>query len=200
MDLYRNMKKLDSLKKITTKPEFARLLEVKPSTLTYVLYKLKPNTQYRQFEIPKRNGGKRVINAPREKLKYLQSRLSILLLDCIDDINAVKFPKSEINHPKALNSKILKVKISNAAIKQPSLSHGFVRHRSIITNAMMHLNQKNVLNIDLKDFFDSFNFGRVRGFFIKNKNFELDPHIATIIAQIACYDNKLPQGSPCSPK
>jgi hypothetical protein len=64
---------------------------------------------------------------------------------------------------------------------------------------MMHLNKKNVLNIDLKDFFDSFNFGRVRGFFIKNNNFKLDPHIATVIAQIACYDNKLPQGSPCSP-
>jgi retron-type reverse transcriptase len=63
----------------------------------------------------------------------------------------------------------------------------------------MHLNQKNVLNLDLKDFFDSFNFGRVRGFFIKNKNFELDDSIATVIAQIACHNNGLPQGSPCSP-
>ncbi len=68
-----------------------------------------------------------------------------------------------------------------------------------MTNAIMHINQKNVLNIDLKDFFDSFNFGRVRGFFIKNNHFKLDHHIATVIAQIACYDNKLPQGSTCSP-
>ncbi len=194
------MNKLDALKKITTKPELAKLLGVKPSTLTYVLYNLKPATQYYQFAIPKRNGGKRVINAPSDRLKYLQSRLSVLLLDCIDEINASKFPKSEINHPKAPNAKRLKVKISNAAIKQqPSLSHGFVRHHSIITNAMMHLNQKNVLNIDLNNFFDSFNFGRVRGFFIKNRNFKLHPGIATVIAQIACYDNKLPQGSPCSP-
>lgn len=63
----------------------------------------------------------------------------------------------------------------------------------------MHFGKKNVLNIDIKDFFDSFNFGRVRGFFIFNKNFELHPETATVIAQIACYDNKLPQGSPCSP-
>lgn len=63
----------------------------------------------------------------------------------------------------------------------------------------MHLNQRNVLNIDLKDFFDQFNFGRVRGYFISNKAFQLDPAVATVIAQIACYDNKLPQGSPCSP-
>lgn len=55
------------------------------------------------------------------------------------------------------------------------------------------------MNIDLADFFDSFNFGRVRGFFISNNNFKLNPHIATVIAQIACYDDKLPQGSPCSP-
>ena len=196
------MNKLGELKTITTKPELAKLLDVKPSTLTYSLYKVKPATQYHQFEIPKRNGGKRVINAPNDRLKNLQSKLSILLLDCIDEINAVKFPESEINLPKARqasNFEILKVKISNSRIKQPSLSHGFVRNRSIITNAMMHLNQKNVLNIDLKDFFDSFNFGRVRGFFIKNRNFELNPTIATVIAQIACYENKLPQGSPCSP-
>lgn len=194
------MSKLDALKQITTKPEFARLLGVKPSTLTYSLYKFKPDTQYHQFEIPKKKGGIRIINAPSDRLKNLQSRLSILLLDCIDEINADRFPNSEvIRNPKADISKILKVKISNAAIKQPSLSHGFVRHRSIITNAMMHLNQRNVLNIDLKDFFDSFNFGRVRGFFIKNRNFGLDENIATVMAQIACYNNKLPQGSPCSP-
>ena len=64
---------------------------------------------------------------------------------------------------------------------------------------MMHVGSKYVLNIDLQDFFDSFNFGRVRGFFIKNRNFQLNPDVATVIAQIACYDNKLPQGSPCSP-
>ncbi|MFX7853813.1 reverse transcriptase domain-containing protein, partial [Acinetobacter baumannii] len=43
------------------------------------------------------------------------------------------------------------------------------------------------------------NFGRVRGFFLKDKNFALHEKVATVIAQIACHDNKLPQGSPCSP-
>jgi len=139
------MNKLGELKTITTKQELAKLLGVKPSSLTYSLYKVKPATQYHQFEILKRNGGKRVINAPNDKLKNLQSKLSILLLDCIDEINAVKFPESETSLPKARqasNFEILKVKISNSRIKQPSLSHGFVRNRSIITNAMMHLNQK----------------------------------------------------------
>jgi hypothetical protein len=198
------MDKLDKLKKITTKQELAVLLDVKTSFLTNVLYRLRPENQYIQFTIPKKSGGVREINAPVDKLKSLQSSLSILLLDCIDEINKVKFPNSEINKARDKNSKsnnheTLKIKVPNADIKQSSLSHGFVRKRSIITNAMMHIDQKNVLNIDLENFFDSFNFGRVRGFFIKNENFKLDSHIATVIAQIACYDNKLPQGSPCSP-
>ena len=43
------------------------------------------------------------------------------------------------------------------------------------------------------------NFGRIRGFFINNKQFKLAEPVATIIAQIACNDGVLPQGSPCSP-
>lgn len=58
---------------------------------------------------------------------------------------------------------------------------------------------KFILNIDLENFFDSFNFGRVRGFFIKDRNFATSPEIATMIAQIACYQGKLPQGAPSSP-
>jgi RNA-directed DNA polymerase len=56
-----------------------------------------------------------------------------------------------------------------------------------------------VFNLDLKDFFPSIHFGRVRGFFIKDNNFALNQDVATILAQIACDGNALPQGSPCSP-
>lgn len=193
------MKKLQELKKIKTKPELAKLLNINPSLLTYTLYVLKPEDKYVQFDIPKKNGGQRTINAPIEKLKSIQSALSNLLLDCLDEINREKFPKSELANPSTKHSEVLKVKCNSAQIKQPSLSHGFERNRSIITNAMLHLGKKSVLNIDLLNFFESFNFGRVRGFFIKNKDFGLDPHIATVIAQIACHNNQLPQGSPCSP-
>ena len=172
------MGKLEALKQITTKPQLATLLGVKAQTLTHVLYVLTPATQYTAFTIPKKSGGTRNILSPSDKLKSLQSSLSNLLLDCIDEINENKKSSYRYKH---------------------ALSHGFVRECWIATNARLHLNKKNVLNIDLKDFFDSFNFGRVRGFFIKNNHFNLHPHIATVIAQIACYENKLPQGSPCSP-
>ena len=198
------MGKLEQLKAIKTKPELAELLGVKPSFLTNVLYRHKPKDQYYTFYIKKRNGGLREINAPQDKLKSLQRSLSNLLLDCIDEINKDKFPpivlkKKRTNNLGLNNFEILKIKIPSTEIKQPSLSHGFVRRRSIVTNAMMHINQKNVLNIDLENFFDCFNFGRVRGFFIKNSNFKLDAHIATVIAHIACCDSKLPQGGPSSP-
>lgn len=172
------MRKIDILRAISTKRELALILGIKPTFLTHVLYIAKPSSQYFGFLIPKKSGGNRTIFAPSDRLKSLQSSLSELLQDCIEEINKEKDIEGDFKH---------------------NLSHGFVRNRSIITNAMMHLNQKNVLNVDLKDFFDSFNFGRVRGFFIHNKNFLLDPHIATVIAQIACYNNRLPQGSPCSP-
>ncbi|EHV5552901.1 retron Ec67 family RNA-directed DNA polymerase/endonuclease [Vibrio vulnificus] len=200
------MSRLKRLKSASTKPEFAKVLGIDAAFLTRCLYINKPENQYHQFSIPKKSGGERLINAPSEELKSLQKNLSILLLDCIDEINAEKYPDSQWSKPKLRKNgdpdyaaEVLKIKIPNAQVKQPSLSHGFVRERSILTNAMMHVGKKNVLNIDLESFFDSFNFGRVRGFFIKNANFNLDPHIATVIAQIACFDNKLPQGSPCSP-
>ena len=56
-----------------------------------------------------------------------------------------------------------------------------------------------VFNVDIQDFFGSINFGRVRGYFIADKNFQLRAEVATVLAQIACFENTLPQGSPCSP-
>ncbi|TVP60728.1 MAG: RNA-directed DNA polymerase [Nodularia sp. (in: Bacteria)] len=80
---------------------------------------------------------------------------------------------------------------------RPSV-HGFAASRSIVTNAKAHTKKKFVLNIDIKDFFDSINFGRVRGLFIA-KPYELNEKVATILAQICCFNNKLPQGAPSSP-
>lgn len=76
--------------------------------------------------------------------------------------------------------------------------HSFVENRSIKTNALKHCHKRFVANIDLKDFFPSINFGRVRGLFMSGP-YNLPSAAATVLAQIACYKNALPQGSPCSP-
>jgi len=76
--------------------------------------------------------------------------------------------------------------------------HGFVNERSIVTNARPHVRQKHILNIDLADFFPSINFGRVRGVFMA-RPYRLPANVATILAQICCHHNELPQGAPTSP-
>ena len=77
-------------------------------------------------------------------------------------------------------------------------SHGFVKGKSIKTNASIHVKSKYVLNIDLEGFFPSINFGRVRGMFMAYPYY-LSPPVATVLSQICCYNNELPQGAPTSP-
>jgi len=76
---------------------------------------------------------------------------------------------------------------------------GFVSGRSIVDNAKRHVGKKYVYNIDLKDFFPSINFHRVRAVLEKVPPFKLDHKIAVIIANLCCYENSLPQGAPTSP-
>lgn len=88
--------------------------------------------------------------------------------------------------------------VLNLVYKPKICVTGFVKNRSILDNAAKHKNKKVLLNIDLKDFFDQIHFGRVRGLFL-NKPYDLYPETATVIAQLTCYDGKLPQGAPTSP-
>lgn len=166
--------RLASLKAATSLSDVAKLLDFKPKAVSFILYKQPAATKYTTFQVPKKSGGHRTIKAPIESLKLLQRRVSDLLLDCADEINAARQLKDRT-------------------------AHGFKRKRSIITNARQHRHRRWVFNLDLEEFFPSINFGRVRGFFLKNRDFELHPEVATVLAQIACHDNSLPQGSPCSP-
>ena len=168
------MSRLEQLKSTRSLADFASLMGYKQKSIAFILYKIPDSEKYYEFKIPKKSGGSRIIESPIKRLKLLQKRLSILLNDCYEEIT-----------PDHKNHK--------------SLAHGFRKNHSIITNAINHKNRRYVFNIDLLDFFPSINFGRVRGFFINNDFFKLDPSVATIIAQIACHNNHLPQGSPCSP-
>ncbi len=76
--------------------------------------------------------------------------------------------------------------------------HSFIHGESIVKNAKVHVSREWVLNIDLKDFFPTISFQRVRGLFIK-KPYEIGEAAATVLAQICCHESKLPQGAPTSP-
>jgi RNA-directed DNA polymerase len=166
--------KLQTLRDAKKLEDVAKMLGFTPSGLSFVLYKLPDSKKYTLFEVPKRDGGKRQIKAPEASMSLLQRRLATLLTECLEELKKAKPPRRP-------------------------LAHGFEKDRSIITNAQLHKRRRYVFNLDLADFFPSINFGRVRGFFLKDKSFELKPPVATVLAQISCFQNELPQGSPCSP-
>lgn len=167
------MSHLQKLKAATSRKELAVILGYKPKALTAIVYQVPLVLKYTTFQIDKKSGGKRIIKAPEPKLKKLQAHLSHALYQCLAEIEKERGAKP--------------------------ISFGFREDRSVAENASRHKRRRWVLNFDLEDFFASFNFGRVRGFFLKDKTFGLHPEVATTIAQIACDGTALPQGSPCSP-
>ncbi|MFB2121478.1 retron St85 family RNA-directed DNA polymerase [Parapedobacter sp. 2B3] len=77
-----------------------------------------------------------------------------------------------------------------------NFAHGFVNKRSIITNSKLHKGQKELLKMDLEDFFPSININRII-YIYKKQGY---PNIISFyLASLCCYENHLPQGAPTSP-
>lgn len=165
---------MTGLNSVKSRSELAHYLNIPPSKITYILFKRGVDSYYTEFEIPKKSGDPRRICAPNGDLKDVQRQLADVLWE----------------HQKSVYEEL--------GIK-PNISHAFEEGKSIITNAKIHRNKRFVVNVDLKDFFDSIHIGRVCGFFEKNKHFALPHEVAVTIAQLACYKGKLPQGAPTSP-
>ncbi|NDV58428.1 retron St85 family RNA-directed DNA polymerase [Bacteroides sp. 519] len=124
--------------------------------------------------------------------------------------------KRKISAPKR-RMKALQLWVLNNILDRIAIgeqAHGFIKQRSIVTNAGPHTGKDIVINIDLKDFFPSIDYKRVKGLFHKLGYSE---QMATIFALICTqaetetvamdgvtyYVQKgkriLPQGSPASP-
>jgi retron-type reverse transcriptase len=99
-------------------------------------------------------------------------------------------------------------------IKLPEMAHGFVPSRSIVTNAQPHIGASLVINMDLKDFFPTITFPRIKGLFL---SLGYSEQVATIIGLLCSEPDTdavqldgtayfvgrglrfLPQGAPTSP-
>ena len=93
-------------------------------------------------------------------------------------------------------------------------AHGFVRGKSIVTNATVHCNSALLIKLDVKDFFPSVHWRRVKGVF---RHAGYPKQMATLLAllctesprqmvqqngktyYVALSDRALPQGAPTSP-
>jgi len=108
--------------------------------------------------------------------------------------------------------------LDNLLAKVPlhAAAHGFVPGRSIVSNAAPHTGKAVVINLDLKDFFPSVTYPRIKGVF---RALGYGEHVATTLA-LLCSENAadelevdgerffvggkgrdrvLPQGAPTSP-
>ncbi|MDY7226458.1 reverse transcriptase family protein [Hyalangium rubrum] len=138
-------------------------------------------THYQSWEIPKRDGGKRTITAPKRELKAAQRWV--------------------------LSNVVERLPVHGAA-------HGFVAGRSILTNALAHRGADVLVKVDMKDFFPSVTWRRVKGLLRKGG---LQENAATLLAllsteaprevmqfrgktlYVAKGPRALPQGAPTSP-
>lgn len=125
------------------------------------------------------------------------------------DKRLISAPMPRLKHVQywILQNILEKIQLTNYA-------HGFVKTRSIVTNASVHTDKDIVINIDLKDFFPNISYKRIKGIF---HSFGYSENIATILAllctesdvdeiqmdgidyYVAKGERFLPQGAPTSP-
>lgn len=132
----------------TSEMDVARALGLTLKQLRYYsIHRHRETTShYVAFAIPKRDGGHRIIHAPKKQLKQIHRTLNQKLVS--------KLPVS-------------------------SFAQGFLRKRSVATNAGPHVGKTVVIRLDLKDCFPSIHFGRVRGLLI---SLGYSYHVATCLS------------------
>lgn len=77
-----------------------------------------------------------------------------------------------------------------------SAAHGFVRGRSIVTNASVHLGNPELLKLDLENFFPSIHFRRIMKVFLK---IGYPVGVSYFLSSLCCRKKRLPQGAATSP-
>lgn len=95
--------------------------------------------------------------------------------------------------------KIQKWVFKNILMNDESVSehaHGFVKKKSVLSNAKVHEGAKWMLCMDLKDFFDNVRKNKVYSYF---KSLGYEKSVAEALATLCTFQNHLPQGASTSP-
>ncbi|NKC19154.1 RNA-directed DNA polymerase [Pseudoalteromonas sp. S4498] len=81
-------------------------------------------------------------------------------------------------------------------LKTHYCAHGYIKSKSIVSNAKAHLNERVVLKMDLQDFFDTITINWVINLFSK---LGYANNVSYILASLCCFNGALPQGAATSP-
>ena len=135
-----------------------------------------------------------------KKLKRLQSEKIRGQLYRTSFIPKKKGGYRQIDNPGDELKTLLRIllKILSFQYTPHTSATGFVAGKSIASNAVLHLKKKNVLTIDLKDFFPSITWGRIYGMF-QEYPFHTSKDLARVLTNMVILNGSLPQGSPVSP-
>ena len=78
----------------------------------------------------------------------------------------------------------------------PSFITGFVPGKNIFSNAQPHLKNKNLMVLDIKNYFPSVKSGKVYKIF---RSFGYSRKVSNLLTYLCTYRSRLPQGAPTSP-
>jgi len=146
------------------------LLEVEATEWLYLTQRV----TYRDFQIPKRNGGFRQVEDPEPALKDVLRQLNDYLQAVYHGV------RSEAAHGFLL-----------CPDNDPD-------PRNIRTNAQRHCNRPYLLNADFLDFFHAVSQTAVQTIFEKEP-FGFPDDLSVVLARLCCRKGRLPMGSPTSP-
>ncbi|CAI9388471.1 MULTISPECIES: retron St85 family RNA-directed DNA polymerase [Citrobacter] len=144
------------------------------------------------------------------ELEHLSKLLSINYIELLKIINSPENYYREFNIPKRKGGTrnilspypsllhcqkwIYKNILSKIAIHDAA--HGFIKKRSIMSNAEKHVEKKCILKMDMSDFFPSIPINWVINFF---HSLGYSNNVSFYLSSICCLNNGLPQGGATSP-
>jgi RNA-directed DNA polymerase len=152
----------------------------------------------RFLSLKSRAGVASLLHISEQELIYLIYRprpryKEFVIATAAEGVRSISAPVGSL---KIVQQKLAQVLNSVYRVRPPV--HGFVRFRSVKTNALRHQGQRWVLNIDLRNFFGTIHFGRVLGMF-RAVPYNIPLPAAKVLAQFCCHLGTLPQGAPTSP-
>ncbi len=187
---------------IFTAAELAQAMALSIGELRFLAFSRPASrtSHYVRFTIPKRTGGERTISAPMPRLKQAQQWIlhNVLRGPKADDAHNVDDAEPTVDNVHGVHD----------------AAHGFRPGCSIVTNAMPHVRQDVVVNVDLENFFPTVTYRRVKGLF---RHIGYSEAVATILGllctepeiaeteldgatyYVAVGQRFLPQGAPTSP-
>ena len=152
-----NCESLDKFRLIRNISDLSRLIRIDSKIIEDCI--LYP--KYHEFPIRKKKSGIRIIHSSARPLKDVQKKLSLFF--------------SKLYFPIV-----------------PQSVHGFVKceknkKRNILTNAVKHIGQNHLLNLDIADFFPSISADIVKESILSFPNILMNDEAASIISLLATY-------------